>query len=334
VASCAGLGWLGCAGRGPGPPPPKPEPPAERDRVVAQLTDLLTAVRLDWLVMLRPRDVVALPWLQPTLARILKDDRLDLLAANTGVDLRQAAEIALAGYAPGPAETGETVAYFVRHRSEPIDVERKFRARLTGGEERSVSGHQLVRVSGTIGTRFHGFVSVGRDVAGFQYGGSPRKGPARIAELYAMGKLASVPTALAEPSLALMHRALEGALAEVLLPGPFEDPVARGARGLMAAATGMGAALRAGQDETLRLDVLLAGDFLTQAEQTSSFLSAAWQDLALSDLGHLLGLHTPARPAQVTTNPLGLSLAVQLDGIAFVEGLAAATVDDVRQIMR
>jgi hypothetical protein len=328
-----GLGalTLGCGAK----PSPTPEPPsvaAVPDRVPPSLAALLTGPGLQWLVRIKPAQLAATTWLEQPIARVLREDRLSLLTRATGIDLRRSPELLLAAYRQ------DVVAYLVRHRSDQTLVERRFRARLTSAVQRAELGHQLVGVWGNIGTEFHGFASIGRDVAGYQYGGDRKRGPVRIALLYAQSKLEQIPTALSETSIEAMHRAFGDAPAMVLLPGPFEGDMAGGVRGLLAAATAFGAALTPTASQTLRLQVLLAGEFSTPGtssdERPSDYLEAAWADLATADLGHLLHLHEPRSAVSVSTNPLGLSLTVELDAAKLFDGLAAATIDDARAFMQ
>jgi hypothetical protein len=311
------------------PLPPEPTPP---DVQVAALTDLLTVADLEWMVLLRPEAILELGWLDEPLGKILRDERLDLLARATSIDLRTVPELVLAGYRPSLRDD-DVIAYFVRHRAEQRDVEVKFRERLTSGETRSVAGHQLVVLSGEVGRSRRALAAIGRDVAGFQYGGDRQKGPATIAVLYAQGKLEGVPTVLADPALAAVHAALGAPLGEVLLPGPFEGELARGGRGLLAAADAVGVGLEPTDRQTMLLRVLVSGDFAASEGDAVRFLEAAWQDLAASDLGHLLALDRPVGPPAAAPVPVGLGLVVELDAAALLAGLAAATVQDVREIM-
>jgi hypothetical protein len=298
---------------------------------------LLTSVGLRWLVLIDPARLTATPWLQGHIGRLLQDDRLTLLARTTGIDVRRSAELALAGYRDG------VVAYLVRHQSDQTLVERRFRERLTSAIERAEHGHQLTGLWGNIGTKPHGFAALGPDVAVYQYGGDRKRGAARIALLYAEGKLARVPSALGEASMAALQRALGNAPAMVLLPGPFEGDAARGVRGLLGAATAFGAALTPTKAKTLQLRVLLVGSFSLPADKQGDspldYLRAAWTDLAQADLGRLLRLHETHSNVYVSTRQLGpdlteLSLGVELSAPKLFEGLAAATIDDVRDMMR
>lgn len=322
---------LGTAcGERPAPLPPAPRQVALPDVIVAQLTDLLTVVDLSWLVLLRPRRLVETAWLEPAVGRVLDDERLAVVAKATGVDLRQSPELAVAGYA------GVTLQ-LVRHQHDHREVERHFRERLTSDVTRSELGHQAVSLWGNVGQTRHGFVSIGVDVAGYQYRGDEKTGPGRVALRYALGTLDDVPRVLDDASLGALHAALharEVPPVEVLLPGPFEGDLARGARGLFGAATGVGVSLTTTEAHTLRLVALIAGDFSADIDKATSLLDAAWHDLAVSDLGHLLGLHTPKVAAQVMSAPLGLGIAVELDADLLFRGLSAATVDHIDEIMR
>ncbi len=325
----ASLTWLlaGC------PPPAAPErelpPPALPDLEVARLSDLLTGAHLEWLVLMRPEELARIEWLKPSLGRVVKDDRLDLLAKATGIQLREVPELALASYRQ--PDGSDAVAFVLRHRSDPLSLERKFRERLTSGAERSEVGHQLVGMWGYIGRAARGFAAIGPHVVGYQYGGDRRRGPARVALLYGEGKL-KVPPALGDPSLGGLATALGAAPVKAFLPGPFEGELARGARGLFAAATAVAAALTPTASQTLALDVLIGGAF--PAVEAPRYLEGAWDDLVQSDLGHLLGLGAPKSPAAISVQPESLALHVELDAAALLDGLSAATTDNVADIMK
>lgn len=297
--------------------------------MVTRVADLLTAVGARWLLVLEPTRIGAIAWLEPHLARLLADDRLDALAGATGIDVRLAPEVVLAGYGDG-----DVVAYFVRHPSEQPLVERRFRARLTGEVRHRRWGHQLVTLWGRIGDTPHGYVGVGPDVAGFQYGGEEQGGPMRVAVLYEMGKLQSIPRLLSVEGVGRLTGALGEAPIKLVLPGPFEGDMARGARGLFTAAEGIALGLTPTPDERLMLRIVLAGDFGEGDDlaRATDIAGLAWGDLAASDLGHLLGL--PTEGVTTEPHPLGIELATPLDPRSLADGLAAATMDEVRDLMR
>jgi hypothetical protein len=305
-------------------------PPPLPDVEVARVTDLLTSARLEWLVTIRPAELSAIDWLKPSLARVFKDERLDLLAAATGIQLRDVPELALASY---PAAAGDSaIAYFVRHGSDPLLLERKFRERLTADAERTLVGHQLLTMWGLIGRALHGFVSIGPHVVGYQYGGDKKRGPARIAVLYAQHKLDKVPAVLGDPVLGDLDRRLGNSPAKAFLAGPFEGAMARGARGLFGAATGAAAALAPTPKQTLALQVVLGGSF--PEADAPRYLEGAWTDLGKSDLGNLLGLSKPRAAAEIKATAEALELHTEIDAALLLDGLSAATSDSIKEIMR
>ncbi len=326
VLTTAGAALVGCQKgptstiiRAPGPPP---------DIKVGALTDLLASPGLHWLVLAEPEKLVNLAWLKPSLARVLRDERLELLATATGLDLRRLPNLALAGYAE------ETVFLLVRHRSDPLQMERKFRQRLTSDELRSVHRERLVRASGKIGRQVRVFDAVGSEVVGYQYGGKPSRGPGRIALLLAGGKLRRAVSVSADRTVADSIDELGAAAAKVVLPGPFEGRLAQGARGLLGAAYGLAAGISPTERQSLGLDVLVSGDYSVDYEGATKTLHAAWKDLATSDLGHLLGFHKPVSQPAVSHTADRLRLRAELDPQSLFDGLAAATTDSVAEIMR
>lgn len=350
--AAAALGALGCGARPAATPPvagKKPPPPIE----VPSLTGLLPLAGLRWLVVARPRDITSIPWLIPAIGKVVPEKRLDRFAAATAIDLRQLPEAAVASYAEpaaraeGGAEAGadaqhpnhgarpgESTFYLVRHTGDPATIERAFRARLTAGEQRVVERPDLVRVSGTAGTSQLALVLLGRDVAGFQVGGNLQRGPARIAALYATGKLHRAPTALARDPLRALDRRFGSAPARAFALGPFEGELARGARGLLAGATALGAAARPSAREGIALALAVAGDFATSGPKASEELLDAWNDLAFGSFGHLLGLDQPVERPLATHAPDAVAVAVELRPETLASGLAAATSERVEEIFR
>ena len=323
------LGALGCHSR---PAALPNEPPAqETARDAPPPAALISRAGLEWLVLLRPRELMDMTWLLPSLDRVLRGKRFDLLHAAIGIDVRQVSEIALASSA---TRGGSCIAVVARHTADPLAVERLFRDRLTSDEQRSIDGHQMVRLRGRLGTHWQAFASIGPNTAVFQYGGDPDRGPVRIATLYAEGKLERVPPLLADPATRELLMPVLGTPVLALIPGPFEGELGRGARGLLAAASGATASLTPTHGKTLRLQVRIHGDFSADPQGAGQLLYAAWDDLSQADLGHLLGLHQPATAPVVETPPGALAITAELEPGALFNGLAAATTDSIREIMR
>lgn len=329
MAAALGLILPACGGA-PEPPPRRPEPPLP-PLATADLARLLPAAGLRWIVLVRPREIAAIPWLIPSIARVAPEPNLDRYAAATGLDLRQIPEAVVASY------EGGVTFYLARHGGDAAmqaSIERLFRQRITGRARRAQDRADLIRISGDIGVGPHALVLIGRDVVGLQDGGSPTRGPARVASLYALGKLRRAPTALAADPLPALVARFGPAPARAFALGPFEGELARGARGLLAGATALGAAARPSAREKIALALAVAGDFSTSGPAASEELLAAWAELSLSSFGHLLGLDVPVAPPLATHAPDAVALAVELDPDRLARGIAAATSADIEEIMR
>jgi len=321
----------GCGGAAPEPAPLRHEERLPPLRNTERLTDLLPLAGLQWIIVARPREIASIPWLIPSIAKVVPEQNLDRFAAVTGIDLRQIPEAAMASYR---GEGGESTIYLVRHRGDPRVIERAFRQRLTSEVRRVVERPDLIRISGKIGGHTSSMVIIGPDIIGVQHGGSARRGPARIAGLYATDKLRRSPTALAEEPLRSLSARFGEAPVRAMSLGPFEGELARGARGLLAGATAIGAAARPSAREGVALVIAVAGDFSTSGEPASRELGNAWRELAEGSFGHLLGLNQPVEPPLLTHSPSAVALAVELDPKKLAAGLAAATSDRINEIMR
>ena len=324
------LTLAGCAGA-PSPPAPAPRPLPPPPLRVPELTRLLALAQLRWHVLARPREIAEIPWMIPPIMRLAPEDNLSRFTAHVGFDLRQIPEAAVASYA---GEGGEAMFYLVRHNDDPLAIERLFRARLTSGALRAVDRPDVVRVSGKIGPTPAALVVLGADVAGFQIGGSASRGPARIASLYALDKLKKSPTVFTEDPLRALQTRLGPAPFLAFAPGPFDGELARGARGLLAGATAVGAAVRPSAREALLAAVAVAGDFSRSGEPASRQLVTAWGELASGSFGRLLGLDEPIQPPLPTHGTDAVAMAVEVDPDKLARGLAAATSARLEEIMR
>ncbi|WP_437814561.1 hypothetical protein [Sorangium sp. So ce1078] len=329
VLGCVlGLALPSCGGA---PRPPARTSPPLPPLGTADLTGLLPQAGLRWLILVRPREIAAVPWLIPSIGLVAPEENLARHARATGVDLRQVREAAIASYA---GAAGEVRFYVARHSGDPRAIERLFRRRLTGKERRALDRPDLVRVTGDIGTTPHALVLLGEDVVGVQDGGSPQRGPARVASLYALGRLKRSPTALSDGPLRALAARFGPAPARAFAAGPFDGELARGARGLLAAATAVGAAARPSAREGIALAIAVAGDFSTSGAAASEELLAAWDELAHGSFGHLLGLDAPVEPPLATHAPDAVAIAVELNPRALAQGLAAATGERVEEMLR
>jgi len=298
---------------------------------IPSLDALLPLAGLRYVVLARPREIAAIPWLIPSIAAFASEERLDRFARFTAIDLRQTPEALVAAYT---TEEGEATIELARHAGNAQTIERAFRDRISSEAERFVDRPDLIRVTGKIGLSKHAFAALGPDVVCFQQGGSMKRGPCRIATLFATNKLKRTTRLFSDESLRVLDARLGPAPLRAFAPGPFEGDVARAARGLGAAATALGAAVRPSAREALFLSLALTGDFSTTGDVASRELQAAWQDLASGSFGHLLGLDAPVTTPLATYATDAVSLVVELDPRKLSKGLADATTNEIDAIMR
>lgn len=333
----AALLLLACAALGCSSPPlpvvPSPAPEAP-PLVVPSLDRLLPLAGLRWAVLVRPREITQIPWLIPAIGTFVPESRFDRFATATGVDLRQTPEALVASY---DTEAGEALAELVKHAggaATQTKIERAFADRLSADVTRSLDRPGVLRITGRIGREEHGFASLGQEVVCFQQGGSQKRGPCRIATLFAQDKLAKAKRiADAEAAVAVLDRLGQAPLRAFAL-GPFEGEQARAARGLAAVATAVGVALRPSAREGILVSVVVLGDFGAKADVAAHELELAWADVAQSSLGHLCGLDTPKAAPLAVFAPTAVTLQVELDTQKLAKGLADATVNEVNAIMR
>ncbi len=335
-------------------PPATTQPPLP-PLATSPLATLVAAAGVRWMLVAAPKDLFGVPWVPPLIDVAVSGARFERFAKTTGIDLRTLPEAVVAacapssaggaapsaggapssaGAAPSAIEDEDVMFYLARHTGDAQAIERSYRARFTSAEKRSVERPDLIRMSGKVGQRQGAAVFLGRDVAGFQDGGSASRGPARVAALFAEGKLKHARSALAaEPLRSLALRLGPGPLA-AYAPGPFDGELGRGLRGLLGAATAIGAVLGTTERQSFLVRAAVTGDFSTSAAPASDELLAAWKDLAGSRLGHMLGLDKPLSAPVTQGAPDVVMLAVELSGRALSEGLAAATASRVEDIFR
>jgi hypothetical protein len=330
VATATAL-LAGCGGSAPPGPAAKLPTEAPPPLHIAELTSLLPLAGLRWALQVKPREIAAVPWLIPPIARIASEENLARFTARVGFDLRQIPEAMVASYA---ADGSEATLYLVRHNGDPAEIERLFRARLVGPAHHTLDLHDLVRVSGKSGSTPVALLLAGRDVAAFQIGGNTARGPARIASLYALDKLKKSPTLLSvDPLKALAVRLGEAPFRSFAI-GPFDGELARGARGLLAGATAIGGTVRPSAREGLLVVIAVAGDFSGSGPAASRELAAAWEDLARGSFGHLLGLDEPIEKPLATHAADAVAIALEIDPGKLAKGLASATSARIEEIMR
>ncbi len=314
-----------------GSPVEVPKPPALRPLELARLDHLAAGAGLAWVVRLRPRAIAAIPWLIPSIGVLLPEARLDAYRDKTGLDLRQLPEAWLLQY--GDAFGGSLEA-IVRHTVDPLELERRFRARLTADIVRTEERPDLIRISGRAGTQPRAFARLGGDVVVYQSGGDGARGPARVASLYATGKLDKVQPVLDVAPMGALFGRFGDAPVIAVAPGPFDPEMARAARGLLASATGVAAALRPTARENLGFAIAISGDFGDRGAEAAEILHGAWDDIATSTMGRLLALDRPIDKPVAAGDAGVVTLAAELEPDRLAEGLRAVASEDLDAIMR
>jgi hypothetical protein len=307
-------------------PPTRPAatPPAAHALHREPLTDLVSAVGLRWLVLVKPQQILAGSELGPAIEAIIPGPRLAAFSESSGVDLRAVPEALVAGF---PYSTLYLAAL-------PNDVAALARARFS---ERLLSGvvtkrprPGLVRITGVIGQTPETLLTVEERMLAVAVG-DPL--PVTIAEAYAEGRLKTSPTALRGAALsALPDDLLSPHSPFVLLaPGPFPDEWQRAAGGLLPSAVALAIAAEPIGHGKLATTLYLAGAWQSSAADATSRLGAAWTALAHSPTGRLFELN---EVAEVEAKPELLTLRVELELAALLRGIRASVLGDLSLILR
>jgi hypothetical protein len=316
MACAVSFACLGCAGaRAPDRTGLEAAPLPKAD-----LTDYVPAAGLRWLAVARLAELAHAPEMRSSLELLFPAARLDAFASATALDLREAPVAAAAGFDLATLFLAETPW-------ENASVERKFIARLTATPRAETSARGVHRIYGTVGLTPETFIRADHRFVAVSVGDPT---PARVVQLYAEGRLGRSPSALKGSALSTLPAELATAPIRFYAPGPFSDEWARGARGLLGVTLALGVAAYS-EAETLRVVAVLSGRW-NGADVAQ--LEAAWNDLAGSSMGRLLGLDQPATPAEVTVTDEQLTLRIRLARLPLVTGLRAAVAADVWEFLK
>ena len=289
------------------------------------LTDLVPAAGLRWLVAGRPRQLARRPFLADAVRPLFPRQRLDAYAAATGVDLRQTPSALAAGFDYGTLYMAATET-----EGQNEQVERLFTDRLASGPLVKQPHPRVRRIVGVVGRTPQALLSVRGALVAVAVGDTTQ---ARIVQAFAQRKLKESPSALAGAALSVLPAELDAAPVRFYAPGPFQGEWLRGARGLLAATTALGLAVYPQRPGRLEVVLALAGNWQTGREDVTARLTQAWEDLAHSSTGRLLGLHRPATAPTVSATSESLELRTELEIEPIVAGLRAAVIADVWEIL-
>ncbi|MEI9953364.1 MAG: hypothetical protein WDO74_31410 [Pseudomonadota bacterium] len=304
---------------------PAGEPPAAvptaRPLHRGPLTDFISSASLRWLLLVKPRQILAAPELGQAILQIIPSARFDAFAESSGVDLRVVPEAAIAGFPYSTlylAELPSGVAALARAR---------FGERLLAGAVSKQPHPGLTRITGVIGQTPETLLTVDDRLLVISVGDPVQ---AKIAEAYAEGRLKHSPAALRGAALSTLPELASSNAAVLFAPGPFADEWQRAAGGLLQSTVAIAIAVQPIESGKVATTLYLAGAWQDSAQDAARRLSAAWSTFARSSAGRLFEL---TEVAEVSASPDVLRLHVELELAALVRGLRASVLGDLSQIL-
>jgi hypothetical protein len=156
---------------------------------------------------------------------------------------------------------------------------------------------------------------------------------AKVALLYGTGRLRRAPRALALPDVALLASRFGDAPLRAFAPGPFEGEWKRGLRGLLAACSAAGAALRPATDGSIDTRIRFVGAWGQDAPRAAEHVVASWAELAGSSVGRVTGVASPLRGPSPFVQSEMVGIDVTIDGSRLLDGLHDLVAADGRDIL-
>jgi hypothetical protein len=323
-AALFGASVIACSAR---PAEPARTPPASTELALPDtplhegpLTDYVPAAGLRWMVVGKPRALLANTALRGRLERLFPKERLASFTEATGIDLAETESALVAGFDFG-------TLYLLSHRGDVQRIQEAFSARFDKPTPHKRTHARIVRSQGTVQGRPRGFIGIRDQLVGFALDDPT---PVRVVEAYARERLKSAP---ALRGAALSSFAGEEA-GNVLFfaPGPFDNEWQGGVAGILARTTAVRIALRQVEAEQATLQVAFAGAWRTDPEARGRLLEG-WAEVANSGLGRLLGLDQPLTDPRVEVASEHLSLEVSVALAPIVLGLHHAVQADAWEIL-
>jgi len=285
------------------------------------LTDFISSAGLRWLLLIKPREVLAQPELGQAILRIIPSQRFDAFAESSGVDLRVLPEAAIAGFPYSTlyvAELPNGVAENARAR---------FAERLLAGAVTKRPHPGLTRITGVIGQTPETLLTIDERLLAVAVGDPVQ---VKIAEAYAEERLKHSPPALRGAALSALPELAANNVAVLFAPGPFADEWQRAAGGLLQSTVAIAITVQPTANGKVATTLYLAGAWQDSADDAARRLSVAWATFARSSAGRLFELNDVA---EVSTSPDMLRLRVELELAALVRGLRASVLADLSQIL-
>lgn len=311
------LSWA-CARRTPSATTAKVVPATEYQ---GPLTGLVPAAGLNWMVVVKPKELLRDASLRQAVERLFPNARLDVFARNSGVDLRTLETGIVADFGLGTLYLAEGIdvraarsAFLKRLASEPL-------TKALGGD--------VVHVTGLVGITPQSFVNASARIAAVSVNDPTLT---KICAAFALKKLQKSPSALHGAALRNLPGSLAVAPLQWYAPGPFSDEWARGAHGLLRDTLAVAITGRVDSPGWLDVFVLLRGDYGNEPDQNVQQALATVRDLAGSALGRMLSLDDPSLAPVIVATDREISLRVRLPIerlLAGLYGVVAANVWDL-----
>jgi hypothetical protein len=287
------------------------------------LTDYVAEAGLRWMIVGRPGQILENSELSRALQPLIPKAGLDAFRVSTGLDLRKTSSALVAGFDYG-------LLYAATTPSGNALVEERFVERVVSGAIRKDPRPELSYISGVVGTTPEAMVSIDHQFVAIAVGDPT---PARVVAAFALGQLKRTQPALHGAALSTLPIDLTRAPVRFYAPGPLPPAWVGGAHGLLGSAQAVGASAEPGPAGTLKVRVVLSGNFAKRGPEAEQRLLATWKDLGQSNLGRLIGLNDPSAPPTVAVRASWIELDVSLKLSTLVEGLRAVVSDDVRQML-
>ena len=284
-------------------------------------SDFISSAGLRWLLLVKPRQLLAEPELSRAIQQIIPRARFDAFAESSGVDLRVLGEAAIASFPYSTlyvADLPRGVAALARAR---------FGERLLteGVSKRSHSG--LIRITGVIGQTPETLLTVDDRLLAVSVGDPVQ---AKIAEAYALERLKHSPAALQGAALSTLPELASNNGAVFFAPGPFADEWQRAAGGLLQSTVAVAIAAQPISGGKVATTVYLAGAWQDSADDAARRLRGAWSTFARSSSGRLFEL---TDVAEVSASSDVLCLRVELELAGLVRGVRASVLADLSEIL-
>lgn len=284
------------------------------------LTDYVPAAGLRWLLAGSPRYFALQPALRPLRESWLTDERFRAFSSATGIDLTRTEWALAAGFDLG--------TLYMADASGWVEVpELPFAERLAGSGTMRRPHPQVWRLTGVVGSSPQALVRVDRDLVAVAVGDLTL---ARVVELRARGRLASVAKALEGAALSdLPPELITPGPLRFYAPGPFEGEWLSDGRGLLGAARAVAASLELSGQSAL-LCIALTGYW--EPARDGERLREAWHAIAGSSVGQLLGLRQLQAPLQVDAEATRLVLRARLDSTSLIAGIQQMFAREVSEL--